>query len=142
MVEWGQECCDTKEVAVTRVMVIDDDPTFRELATLTLSVSGFEVDCAEDGLRALDHMELVCPLDTGCPDVVLVDLKMPHLDGREFVEKVAQTFAGGPAIVVLASEHSAEVAQALRQGGARTIMRKPVEPDELIREVRRAAQGG
>jgi len=68
---------------LSRVLVIDDEPSLRMVLDLALSGAGHEAVLAENGLKGLEK------LDEGYkPDLVLVDLKMPKLSGKDFVMKL------------------------------------------------------
>lgn len=68
---------------MSRVLVIDDEPSLRMVLDLALSGAGHEAVLAENGLKGLEK------LDEGYkPDLVLVDLKMPKLSGKDFVMKL------------------------------------------------------
>jgi CheY-like chemotaxis protein len=64
-----------------RVLVIDDEPSIRELLTLILDTEGYEVTQASEGAEALRLAEAIPP------DVILLDLKMPGMDGSEFARR-------------------------------------------------------
>ncbi|GAK84940.1 response regulator [Vibrio ponticus] len=66
-----------------RIMLVDDDPTFRRITSAYLEAQGYEVIEAEDGLEGLKFLR---DLE---PDLVLCDLAMPVLNGVEFVEEVS-----------------------------------------------------
>ena len=76
-----------------RILVVDDDPDLRELMTLTLSSDEIEVECAENGLEALECLE------RHRPDLILLDMKMPVMDGWEFCRRLEGT--DRPPIVVV-----------------------------------------
>jgi CheY-like chemotaxis protein len=67
---------DTKHDKV--VLIIEDDPDCRDILSDLLYGHGYEVACAENGRRALDYLRLVTP------SLILLDLAMPVMDGREF----------------------------------------------------------
>jgi two-component system response regulator MprA len=114
----------------TRVLLVEDDPDQRDVVADLLRLEGFDVATAENGLEALRHLRSVREL----PDVVLLDLDMPVMDGREFrARQLDDASARSVPVVVLSSESPAglDVAAALE---------KPCSPDRLIGALR--AVGG
>jgi CheY-like chemotaxis protein len=66
----------------TTVLIVDDEPDVRLLLTLILHAAGFEVETAADGFEALLLLEVTRP------DLVLLDLMMPRMDGWELIEAI------------------------------------------------------
>jgi CheY-like chemotaxis protein len=112
-----------------RVLVVDDEPTIRELIGEALRESGYDVDTAAHGAEALDRMH------RARPDAVVLDLMMPRLDGTSFVElmRLNPCFASVPIVLVTATYGAAQVAERI---GARACITKPFELDELVEVVR------
>jgi CheY-like chemotaxis protein len=116
----------------TRVLVVDDEPTIRNLIADALREADFEVDMAANGVEALKLMQ------EWVPSVVVLDLMMPRLDGTGFTElmRLNPRYAGVPVLLVTAAygaEHAAE------QVGARAFLSKPFELDHLVDMVGRLA---
>jgi two-component system cell cycle sensor histidine kinase/response regulator CckA len=113
-----------------RLLVVDDEPMLRELLAETLRELGHEVVLAEDGLQALArHREA-----GGAFDLVILDLVMPGLDGRDTFLRLRQ--ADPRARVLIASGYSlAGDARALLDAGAVGFVQKPFQRDELLRQV-------
>jgi two-component system chemotaxis response regulator CheY len=114
------------------VLVVDDEPTIRELIADTLRESDFQVEVASNGVEALAVMH------RWVPDVVVLDLMMPRLDGTGFTElmRLNPQFASVPVLLVTAA-YGAQ--QAAAQVGARAWLSKPFELDHLVAEVTRLA---
>lgn len=107
-----------------RILVIDDDEMLRELLSVALEIDGHEVRAVEHGEAAL------ATLDEWSPDLIVVDLMMPVMDGLRFLRCLAERPAPPPALVLSAvgdQEHEQEV----RAAGAQAIIRKPVDAAEL-----------
>lgn len=113
---------------VRRVLVVDDEEGIRGLLEAILADEGYETSGARDGLAALDTLR------TWLPDLILLDLSMPRMDGREFLEARHQAglAADVPVIVLSASRHIDERLQA-----EHTVVRKPFEVDHLLATVHR-----
>jgi len=114
------------------IMIVDDDPDIRELMKIFLEGDGYHVDLAADGIEALDQLHAGAH-----PDLILVDLMMPRMDGEQFMKELRGTrFAKIPIIVI--SGHSA-VRRKTREFEAAAFLMKPVEFNELLKTVRRFA---
>ncbi len=116
-----------------RVLVVDDDETIGELLEATLLDAGYDVAVAAGGAAGL---ELAARFK---PHLVLLDLRMPGVDGRSFVS----AYRGGegrkaPIAVVTAVRDGAAAASAL---GAQGVLEKPFELSELLNLVARLARG-
>ncbi|MFD3513691.1 response regulator [Streptomyces sp. NPDC058657] len=119
-----------------RLLLVDDDPLVR--AGLTFMLGGAEdidiVGEAADGAQALAAIEELRP------DVVLMDIRMPVVDGLTATERV-RAKPGAPEIVVLTTFHADEqVLRALRAGAAGFVL-KDTPPAEIVTAVRRVAEG-
>lgn len=113
------------------VMVIEDEPELRELTQLILESAGNVVITADDGARALRLLDRVQP------DVIVVDLMMPVLDGFGFLEAYASRAGAAPIVAVSAFPPYLERAKEL---GATETLAKPFGPQEITETVRAAAR--
>jgi DNA-binding NarL/FixJ family response regulator len=122
--------------AVIRVLLVDDDALVRAGIRLMLfSASGIEVVG-----EAADGTEVLGALDRHHPDVILLDLRMPRLDGLAVLD-LLHTQPSPPAVVVLTTFDTDEaVLRALRRGAAGFLV-KDTPPAEIIRAVRAVAAG-
>ena len=113
-----------------RILVVDDDPDLREFLRLMLTSMGFEVTSAANGREALDVM------DGHDPDLILLDMKMPVMNGWEFCRALERRDARPPIVVLTAApDRAARAAEARADGW----LGKPFEYDELEATVRRFA---
>jgi two-component system, cell cycle response regulator DivK len=113
------------------VLIVEDYPLAREMYRMTLEDSGFEVVEAADGVEALLRVR-----DT-VPDIILMDLAMPLMDGWEatrYLKKDSRT-AGIP-IVVLSAQTSDGSAEEAKRAGCVAFVTKPCLPSDLIKEIR------
>lgn len=122
--------------AVIRVVLVDDDPLVRA-ALLMILKGARDIDVvgeADDGDTGVDLAR------EATPDVVLLDIRMPRLDGLEATRQLV-ALPGAPKVIVLttfdADEH---VAQALA-GGASGFLLKDTRPEDIVDGVRRVARG-
>lgn len=107
-----------------RILVVDDDDSIRELVSLALSDEGYEVISAPDGAMAFD---LICEQP---PHVILLDLRMPIMDGWEFLD--AYRKAPGPHAPVIALTAAREVGNTTPEIGADAFLSKPFDLDDLL----------
>ncbi len=116
--------------APLHVLVVDDFPVNRAVLRALLEKRGHRVTEAEDGVVALDKVA------AGHPDLVLMDLDMPHLDGLEASRRIRampdDTLAATP-VFALTGKAFAEDIERSRQAGMNGHLAKPVQLDELVR---------
>jgi DNA-binding response OmpR family regulator len=108
------------------VLVADDDPDIRSLVVLRLERSGYEVVAAGDGEEAL-----ATALERN-PDLALLDVMMPKLDGYEVTERLRREEATRhlPVILLTARVQETDIARGL-EAGADDYVKKPFSPTEL-----------
>jgi two-component system chemotaxis response regulator CheY len=107
-----------------RILVVDDDDTIRELVAMALSDDGYEVDSAAHGLQAIELVE------ERPPDLILLDMRMPIMDGWEFVEAYrAMRGRHAPVIVLTAGRDAAAIAADVHADG---FLPKPFDLDHLL----------
>jgi signal transduction histidine kinase/DNA-binding response OmpR family regulator len=116
-----------------RLLVVDDNPDNRDLLRDLLLPLGFEIETAGDGREAVRLAQIVRP------DLILMDLKMPVMDGHEATRlmRLIEPLKDAPIIAV--SANNAEEARATsRLAGADDFVSKPIESDELLGAIGRA----
>jgi len=112
------------------ILIVDDDPDLREFLRLMLTSMGFEVISAANGQEALDVLE------GRNPDLILLDMKMPVMNGWEFCRAVDGRDACPPIVVLTAApDPAARAAEAHADGW----LGKPFEYEDLEATVRRFA---
>jgi DNA-binding response OmpR family regulator len=111
-----------------RVLVADDDPLVRGSLAAVLESEGFLVDEAENGIETVSHAV------SNHPDLVLLDLNMPRLDGWAAFAKLDRVRPLVPVIVITARPHQYKEAVRL---GVDAFMEKPLDIPNLVRAIRR-----
>lgn len=116
------------------MLVVDDDLVIRQLIGINLELEGFEVHLAADGEEALKQALEVMP------DVVVLDVMMPRLDGLEVARRLrADPRTSGMRLVLVSARAQAADLQRGEDMGADAYVTKPFEPDDLVGVVRRLA---
>lgn len=120
----------------TRVLVVDDHALFRKgVASLLRDTEGFTVVG-----EARDGREAVAKAQALAPDVVLMDIYMPGMDGLEAVRRIKQTMPSVRPVMLTVSEEDQNLFEALK-AGAHAYLLKSVEPEELFRTLRGIMRG-
>ncbi|MEU2894823.1 response regulator [Streptomyces sp. NPDC001273] len=117
---------------MTRVLVVDDDPAIVRALVINLKARSYEVDSAEDGATALRAAA------AHHPDVVVLDLGLPDMDGVEVIGRL-RAWTRVPVLVLSARHASDEKVQAL-DAGADDYVTKPFGMDELLARLRAAVR--
>lgn len=111
-----------------RILIVDDEPNVRLVFSSTLESAGYEVSTAEDGKEALMWIQ-ARPFD-----LVLLDLRMPDLDGMKVLECLRETGNDVPAVIVTAHGSVPDAVEAMKLG-AIDFLAKPLSPVALRRLV-------
>src|SRR5262245_20037400 len=119
-------------MTATRVLVVDDEPQIRRALGINLKARGYEVDLAESGEMALDVAA------RSHPDVVVLDLGLPGIDGVQVIEGL-RGWSTVPIIVLSVRESEAAKVAAL-DAGADDYVTKPFGMDELLARLRAAVR--
>ena len=111
-----------------RVLIVDDDRKLRELLTEYLEEFGFQVSTLSDGRRILSAIK------TKTPDIIILDIMLPHKDGFEILKEVRTVFSV-PVIMLTARGEDADRIVGLELG-ADDYLPKPFNPRELLARIR------
>ena len=118
---------------MAKVLVVDDQSDMRWLLSRLLREQGFEVDTANDGVQVLSRVQ------QEAPQVILLDLKMPQLDGLQALAQLKELVPEVPVIVITAYGDVPSAVQAMKLG-AYDFLTKPFDNDELLYTVKRAVE--
>jgi len=115
---------------MARILVVDDSKTQIQALTKLLSKHGYEVLFAEDGSNAVDSAK------TDLPDLILMDVVMPGLNGFQATRQITKNEITShiPVIMISSKDQETDKVWAKRQG-ARDFIVKPAEEDELIDKI-------
>ncbi|HEV7558885.1 MAG TPA: response regulator [Kofleriaceae bacterium] len=111
-----------------RVLVVDDEPMVRDTLGQVLTDEGYVVDVAVDGAQALDRVH------AAKPNVILLDLMMPGMNGRQFLQQLRgdPDYASVP-VLIMTAVHGMSVN--LATIGASEVVEKPFNVDDLLNKV-------
>jgi two-component system response regulator MprA len=116
-----------------RILVVDDSPDIRELWVEWLKIWGFAVDQAGDGFQAVERASAVRP------DLVLMDLWMPRLDGFAATQRLkADAALTAVPVLALSADNSAATPARALAAGCDAFLSKPVSSDQLLEHIRLA----
>ncbi len=118
----------------THIVIIEDEKNICNFMATTLTAQGYKVSTAANGANGLSLVT------SSCPDLILLDLGLPDIDGLEIIEKI-RTWASIPIIVISARTQEHEKVYAL-DSGADDYITKPFGPSELMARIRTALRHG
>ena len=111
-----------------KVLIVDDEAASLDSLRPFLSRSGFIVETARDGVEALERIDKVSP------DIIVLDVLMPHIDGRQVLRELRDREIWTPVILLTAVGDATERAMALTEG-ADDYLNKPYDPHELVARI-------
>lgn len=115
-------------MATQTILVVEDEPSIREVVTLYLERAGFSVSVAADGQSALEQLQ------HHLPDLVVLDLMLPKMDGHALTRWLRQR-GSTPIIMLTARKEEADRIAGLEMGADDYVV-KPFSPQELVSRVR------
>ena len=116
------------------ILVVDDDPDIREIVTEVLSLEGYPVHAATNGAEGLQAIEVLRAKDPECRPLVLLDMRMPILDGWGVARKMKKRGLQVPIVVMTAARDARAWAAEI---GADGCLPKPFELADLLTTVQR-----
>lgn len=122
---------------MSRILIVEDDQNLRQVLDLRLRANGHETVLAEDGISAVAMMRMMAHHQ---PDVLLVDIGLPGIDGFAVMQRASEMATGGgpaPVIVVTGRDPTASWARAKELGAVR-LLQKPVDNAELLAAINEA----
>ena len=115
-----------------RVLLVDDYPDAREMYSEYLAYSGFDVIEAENGMEALTKAA------EKAPDIILMDLSLPVMDGWEATRRLkADDRTASIPVVALTGHALAGISEGAKRAGCDAFVTKPCLPEDLVKEIRK-----
>jgi CheY-like chemotaxis protein len=115
--------------AMPSILVVDDDAGISGFLRLALIDEGYAVSVAANGQEALDHVR------EHCPNLILLDMNMPIMDGWEFCQKLRNCGSAEGSIPIVVMTAARDAANRSREVGAQGFLGKPFDLDHLFRVV-------
>jgi two-component system response regulator AtoC len=116
-----------------RILIVDDEENFRHMLSVILIKEGYEVETASNGEEGLQKV-LTSPFDQ-----ILCDIRMPRMDGLEFLKEMQKT-AVEATIIMMSAYGTVDIAIEAMKLGAYDYISKPFKPDEIILTLRKAEE--
>jgi DNA-binding response OmpR family regulator len=130
-------------IAKPRVLIVDDEPDINLTFKTGLEANGFEVDAFSDPVLALSNFK------SGVYDLLLLDVRMPQINGFELYEKLRKIDSNVKACFITAHDvHYQSLKEIIPSGkemllsGAKGVLRKPLSIDDLVETVERLRRDG
>ena len=120
-------------MANEKILIVDDDPQIRMILSDRLRANDYRVVQAGDGIQGLEAVK------NENPDLILLDLQMPKMDGLDMLRRVSKEFPDLP-VIILTAHGSIEQAVEAMKLGARDFLPKPCKPDHILMLVQRALE--
>ncbi len=118
---------------IRRILVVDDEENMCHMLSMVLGRAGYQVDCALNGIEALDFLSKF-PVD-----LVLCDIRMPQMDGMAFLEAIQEK--GLDTLVIMMSAFGTiDTAVEAMKKGAYDYISKPFKPDEVLLTLKKAEE--
>jgi two-component system, NtrC family, response regulator AtoC len=119
---------------MTKILVVDDNKYIRFSLSSLLKKSGYYPLAVEDGVRALKEIKLRNPA------LVILDMKLPGMDGMSILEEIKKLDPDIP-VIMLTAYGSMKTAMQAQKLGAYDFVNKPFDNDEIIRKINKALEG-
>ena len=118
------------KITSTKILVVDDDPDIIEILTYNLSNEGYNVKSAVNGIEALKKAKKFIP------DIILLDVMMPEMDGIEACSKLREIESLSKSMIIFLSARGEDFTQiAAFDAGADDYINKPVKPKILLKKI-------
>jgi len=112
-----------------KILVVEDHPDSRDLLAIYLRMQGYTVYTAEDGREGLKLLQL------DCPDLLITDLSMPHLDGASLIKQVRQMPECRTLPIIVMTAYGKEEEAAAHCTGADQTIAKPIDYEALLQQI-------
>ncbi|GAC1368049.1 MAG: hypothetical protein NVS3B10_18300 [Polyangiales bacterium] len=122
------------------VLVVEDDVETGEMLVSILEREGYAVTLADSGTKAVRYARTSTADGLRGPDLLLLDLQLPDMDGTDVTRLIAESIAPLPPVVVLSARPTWAVRTAAKQIGAAATLRKPFDVQRLLTSIRVALQ--
>jgi DNA-binding response OmpR family regulator len=117
---------------MTKILLVEDDPLIYRLYQKLFTLEGFELELADNGLSGIEQIPLYKP------DIILLDIMMPTMNGIEFLTKLkADTTTQNIPVIVLTNVSDMNITNmAISKGAALCLIKSQTEPDDVVAKVK------
>lgn len=121
---------------MSKVIIVDDSSTMRQLVRMALRPAGYDIVEAVDGQDGLEKVTQDPSID-----LMILDVNMPKMNGVELAESLSASghIKAGLKVVMLTTEGHAELVDRAKQAGAKGWLVKPFKPEKLLETIQRIA---
>jgi CheY-like chemotaxis protein len=113
-----------------RILVIDDDITSLDIVSYLFEEKGFNVERCADGFSAITHVQSISP------DLIVVDLMMPGINGVETVREIRNMGFDSIPIIAFTAVDEPELHDEARKAGCNKVLTKPCRPEKLLQHIK------
>ncbi len=126
------ETTDDLAMGKKKIFLVEDDPFIADIYHVKLDDAGYEVISASNGLEAIKHLE-----EGVRPDLMLLDIVMPYMDGREVLKKMSETegWKNIPVILLTNISEKQQVEDAFKYGAKDYLIKSHFTPSEVVDKV-------
>jgi two-component system response regulator AtoC len=128
---WKREINMNSTNINSKILIVDDEEKIRSIISAILKDEGYEIETARDGIEAIEKSKLFNP------QVSIVDLQMPRMDGIETITKIKELLPYSLSIILTAHGSIESAVQAIKQG-ANDYLTKPFDNEQMLLVVKRA----
>ncbi|OIO38508.1 MAG: hypothetical protein AUJ75_02650 [Candidatus Omnitrophica bacterium CG1_02_49_10] len=123
---------DTKGGAVKKILIVDDEPDIVDIVKIYMQSAGYETCEACDGIEAIEKVR------KELPDLIVLDVKMPHMDGYEVIKvlKKDERYGKIPIVILTATKRQGTDKDTFLRLGASGYIAKPFTEESLLSEIR------
>ena len=116
-----------------KILIVEDDPFIVDIYASQLKGQGYNVDTANAGEMALEKIK------NNCPDLLLLDLLLPKMDGWEILKEMKKTkgMKSMPVIILSNLSQRAEVEKGLKMGAVKYLIKAHYTPSEVVDEIKK-----
>jgi two-component system nitrogen regulation response regulator NtrX len=118
-----------------KVLIVDDEAAIRDTLRMVLEYEGYEVATVGDGRAALSE------IDASPPDAVLLDIKMPGMDGLETLDRIVARGPASPPVLMISGHGDIATAVECTRRGAADFLEKPLQRERVLVSVKNALSG-
>lgn len=111
------------------ILVVDDDITSLDIVSFLFEKKGYKVNRCADGFTAIEFTKVKTP------DLIIIDLKMPKINGCDTVKQIRAMGLNEVPIIAFTAVDEPEVHEEAKQAGCNRVLTKPCRPEKLIRNI-------